>query len=160
MPRKQIVDIIATIQQALETQTVDNLKKFCALLSTNLKLTRKADLVTAILPHLEGKNLQKIWQQLDELQKAAVAEVVHSAGNDYRADAFVAKYGQKPNFGKGDRYSYAYQPSLLSLFFYQGVMPSDLKQNLKAFVPKQTQYLTHFWCANKSIGMIKSMKCR
>ena len=136
MPRKQIVDIIATIQQALEMQTVDNLKKFCALLSTNLKLTRKADLVTAILPHLEGKNLQKIWQQLDELQKAAVAEVVHSAGNDYRADAFVAKYGQKPNFGKGDRYSYAYQPSLLSLFFYQGVMPSDLKQNLKAFVPK------------------------
>ena len=136
MPRKQIVDIIATIQQALETQTVDNLKKFCALLSNNLKLTRKADLVTAILPHLEGKKLQKIWQQLDELQKAAVAEVVHSAGNDYRADAFVAKYGQKPNFGKGDRYSYAYQPSLLSLFFYQGVMPSDLKQNLKAFVPK------------------------
>ena len=58
MPRKQIVDIIATIQQALEMQTVDNLKKFCALLSTNLKLTRKADLVTAILPHLEGKNLQ------------------------------------------------------------------------------------------------------
>ncbi|MDX2255520.1 MAG: hypothetical protein NW214_08405 [Pseudanabaenaceae cyanobacterium bins.39] len=136
MPRKQFVDIIATIQQALETQTVDNLKKFCALLSTNLKLTRKAELVTAILPHLEGTKLQKIWQQLDELQKAAVAEVVHSSGNDHRADAFVAKYGQKPNFGKGDRYSYAYQPSLLSLFFYQGVMPSDLKQNLKAFVPK------------------------
>ncbi len=136
MPRKQFVDIIATIQQALETQTVDNLKKFCALLSTNHKLTRKADLVTAILPQLEGVNLQKIWRQLDELQKAAVAEVVHSSGNDYRADAFVAKYGQNPNFGKGDRYSYAYQPSLLSLFFYQGLMPSDLKQNLKAFVPK------------------------
>jgi hypothetical protein len=136
MPRKQFVDIIATIQQALETQTVDNLKKFCALLSPNHKLTRKAELVTAILQQLEDIKLQKIWRQLDELQKAAVAEVVHSSGNDYRADAFVAKYGQNPNFGKGDRYSYAYQPSLLSLFFYQGVMPSDLKQTLKAFAPK------------------------
>lgn len=117
MPRKQFVDIIATIQQALETQTVDNLKKFCALLSANHKLTRKAELVAAILSQLEGVKLQKIWRQLDELQKAAVAEVVHSSGNDYRADAFVAKYGQNPNFGKGDRYSYAYQPSLLSFFF-------------------------------------------
>jgi len=136
MPRKQTVEVLPSLQQALEVKTVDELKKLCALLSFDQKLTRKADLVTAILQQIEGAKIQKIWQQLDELQKAAVAEVVHSAGNNYNADAFAAKYGQNPNFGTGDRYSARYQPSLLSLFFYQGVMPSELKQTLKAFVPK------------------------
>jgi len=138
MPRKQTVEIVSSIQQALEAKTVDELKKLCVLLSLDQKLTRKADLVTAILQQIEEAKIQKIWQQLDELQKAAIAEVVHSSGNNYNADAFVAKYGQEPIFGTGDRYSYSsrYQPSLLCLFFYQGVMPSDLKQTLKAFVSK------------------------
>lgn len=136
MPRKQTIEIFSSIQIALEVKTVDELKKLCALLSLDQKLTRKADLVTAILQQIEGSKIKKIWQQLDELQKSAVAEVVHSSGNNYNADAFVAKYGQRPNFGTGDRYSSRYQPSLLSLFLYQGVMPSELKQTLKAFVPK------------------------
>jgi hypothetical protein len=136
MPRKQTLVVVPCIQQALEAKTVDELKKLCALLSLDQKLTRKADLVTAILQQIEGSEIKKIWQQLDELQKYAVAEVVHSSGNNYNADAFVAKYGQRPNFGTGDRYSSRYQPSLLSLFLYQGVMPSELKQTLKAFVPK------------------------
>ena len=136
MPRKQTIEIFSSIQIALEVKTVDELKKLCALLSLDQKLTRKADLVTAILQQIEGSKIKEIWQQLDELQKSAVAEVVHSSGNNYNADAFVAKYGQRPNFGTGDRYSSRYQPSLLSLFLYQGVMPSELKQTLKAFVPK------------------------
>lgn len=136
MPRKQTIEIFSSIQIALEVKTVDELKKLCALLSLDQKLTRKADLVTAILQQIEGSKIKKIWQQLDELQKSAVAEVVHSSGNNYNADAFVAKYGQRPNFGTGDLYSSRYQPSLLSLFLYQGVMPSELKQTLKAFVPK------------------------
>ena len=136
MPRKQTIEIFPSLQQALEVKTVDELKKLCALLSLDQKLTRKADLVTAILQQIEGAKIQKIWQQLDELQKALIAEVVHSSGNNYNADAFVAKYGQKPNFGTGDRYSSRYQPSLLSFFLYQGVMPSELKQTLKVFVPK------------------------
>ena len=139
MPRrKQTVEILSSLQQALEAKTVDDLKKLCPLLSLDQKLTRKADLITAILQQIEGVKIKKFWQQLDELQKAAVAEVVHSSGNNYNADAFVAKYGQKPIFGTGDRYTYSskYKPSLLSLFFYQGSMPSELKQTLSAFVPK------------------------
>lgn len=136
MPRKQTVEIVPSLQQALESKTVDELKKLYTLLSLDQKLTRKADFVTAILQQIEGTKIKEIWQKLDKLQKAAIAEVVHSSGNDYRVDSFVAKYGQKPNFGTGDRYSSRYQPSLLSLFFYQGVMPSDLKQTLKDFVPK------------------------
>ena len=139
MPRrKQTVEIVISLEQALEAKTVDDLKKLCPLLSLDQKLTRKADLITAILQQIEGAKIKKFWQQLDELQKAAVAEVVHSSGNNYNADAFVAKYGQKPIFGTGDRYTYSskYKPSLLSLFFYQGSMPSELKQTLSAFVPK------------------------
>jgi hypothetical protein len=136
MPRKQTVEIVPNIQQALEAKTVDELKKLYALLLSDQKLSRKADLVTAILQEIEGAKIQKIWQRLDEMQKNAIAEVVHSSGNNYRADSFAAKYGQKPNFGTGDRYSSRYQPSLLRLFFYQGVMPYDLKQTLTTFVPK------------------------
>ncbi len=136
MPRKQTVEILSSIQQALEAKTVDELKKLYALLLIDQKLTRKTDLVTAILQEIEGVKIQKIWQRLDELQKAAITEVLHSSGNDYRADSFAAKYGQQPNFGTGDRYSSRYQPSLLRLFFYQGVMPSDLKEVLITFVPK------------------------
>jgi len=137
MPRrKQTVETLLSLEQALEAKTVDELKKLYALLLIDQKLSRKADLVTAILQEIEGVKIKKIWQRLDDLQKAAIAEVVHSSGNDYRADSFVAKYGQMPNFGTGDRYSSRYQPSLLRLFFYQGVMPSELKQTLIAFVPK------------------------
>jgi len=137
MPRrKQTVETLLSLEQALEAKTVDELKKLYALLLIDQKLSRKADLVTAILQEIEGVKIKKIWQRLDDLQKAAIAEVVHSSGNDYRADSFAAKYGQMPNFGTGDRYSSRYQPSLLRLFFYQGVMPSELKQTLIAFVPK------------------------
>jgi predicted CoA-binding protein len=89
MPRKQTVEIVPILQQALEAKTVDDLKKLCPLLSLDQKLTRKADLITAILQQIEGAKIKKFWQQLDELQKAAVAEVVHSSGNNYNADAFV-----------------------------------------------------------------------
>lgn len=136
MPRKQTIEVTLSFQQALESKTADDLKRLLALLSSEQRFTRKADIINAILQEMEGAKIQQIWHRLDALQKAAIAEVVHSSTNDYYADSFVAKYGQKPSFGTGDRYSSRYKPSLLSLFFYHGVMPPELKQTLKAFVPK------------------------
>ena len=44
-----------------------------------------------------------MWQYLDDIQKAAVAEVVHSTDSAFPADRFRAKYGRLPNFGTASR---------------------------------------------------------
>ena len=136
MPHKQAVDIVPDLLQALECLTVEALKKLYELFQSGHKLNRKAELVNGITSQIQD-NLEKIWQKLDRLQKAAVAEVVHSDDNNYYQDkSFVAKYGQQPNWGTGDCYSRHGQPSRLCLFFYLKLMPADLKQALLAFVPK------------------------
>lgn len=136
MPRYPTVDSITTLQQALEGIIVDDLKKLNALLSGDRKLTRKADLIAGIKNQMQGKNLKQVWEQLDELQQAAVAEVIHGSDDGYDPDFFVAKYGEEPDFGKSDRYGYNREPSLLCLFFYGTAIPFDLEKELLKFVPK------------------------
>ncbi|HXG63947.1 MAG TPA: helicase-associated domain-containing protein [Blastocatellia bacterium] len=130
---------IATVLEALGNLTVDELKKFLALLPTSEKPTRKYDIISVIRQHLEGEPLRAVWERLDETQKQAVSETVHSSDGIFRAERFQARYGQLPNFGAGDRWSYQYKPSLLSLFIYRRyddlVMPEDLRERLKGFVP-------------------------
>ncbi len=127
---------LTTVEIALESRTVEQLKKLAALLPTSSKPTRKAELVAFVLKHLQGKSLRELWQQLDPLGQAAVAEVVHSQSDDFPTAQFIAKYGQEPDWGTGERYYYNFQPSLLGLFFYDGWMPQDLKRQLKQFVPE------------------------
>lgn len=59
---------------------------------------KKADLVQAVLQLLSGSGLQKIWQELDELQKLAVAEVTHSSWNHLDNERFLACYGKQPDW--------------------------------------------------------------
>lgn len=132
---------ILTIIEALQRQTVDELKKLAALVSKAQKPNRKDELVTFVQRYLEGE-LHMLWTELDELQQAAVAEVVHSSNTNFPQSQFLAKYGQEPNWGKTSVYSYKYysEPSKLCLFFYgyDQVMPDELKERLKAFVPPPT----------------------
>jgi hypothetical protein len=115
---------------------LDDLKKLAALTKEKLP-TRKADLVAMIMQHLDGERLRAVWQCLDDLQRAAVAEVVHSSSTEFLADGFRAKYGIDPNWGAEGAYGYSRQPSALRFFFYGNkVMPDDLKARLKSFVPR------------------------
>jgi len=124
-----------TLQAALERMNADDLKKLAK--HTRQKVpTRKADIAAVIMRYLEGEGLQMVWQCLDELQQAAVAEVVHSNSTLFQADQFQAKYGRHPNWGHADTYGYRHIPSLLGFFFYGMEMPDDLKARLAAFVPK------------------------
>ena len=101
---------IPTLEMALsETMTVDNLKRLAALTKERLP-TRKSDLAAVIIRHLEGEKLRRVWQGLDELQRAAVAEVVHSSSPDFLADRFRAKYGRDPDWGATDKYGYSQKP--------------------------------------------------
>lgn len=127
---------IPTLEVALtEHMNADGLKNLAK--HTNQKIpTRKADVAAAIIRYLDGEGLKTVWQGLDDLQRAAVAEVVHSGSTRFHANQFAAKYGRSPNWGAADKYGYRRNPSPLAFFFYGGVMPDDLKVRLEAFVPK------------------------
>jgi hypothetical protein len=126
---------IPTLEAALfDHMNSDDLRKLGALTKQKLP-TRKADLAAVIMRHLQGNGLQAVWQALDELQRAAVAEVVHSEEDYFQPDRFRAKYSRDPVWESGEENRYHRKPSSLCFFFYKGVMPADLKQRLKVFVP-------------------------
>lgn len=122
-----------------EYMNAGEIKKLAAL--TGLPIpTRKADLVDLIVRYLDGDGLRTVWQTLNELQRAAVAEVVHGSSAYFAADRFRAKYGRDPAWGSLDEYKRDEHPTALRFFFYGregggGGIPPDLKERLKGFVP-------------------------
>lgn len=124
---------IQELSEFLEEYTVPNLKKLAKLL-TSKPPTRKAELVTLIHHQIKERLLQ-LFEYLTPLQKAAVAEVVHSASGQFDEAGFRAKYGEAPDWGQISPYGDLEQPSYLCLFIYDGQIPRDLKDLLKAFVP-------------------------
>ncbi len=127
----------ATLQQALENDKVEELKKLLAVCRTKNRPPRKPAIIALILDEMQGDNLKATWDRLDTLQQAAVAEAVYSEDSRYREAQFVAKYGKEPDFGKSSEYSWRsnFTPSVLSLFLYDSTLPENLKADLKAFVP-------------------------
>ena len=106
--------------------------------------TRKAA-AEFIEKYLAGDGLKSLWERLDELQKAAVAEVVHSKSTHFPDDHFAAKYGVDPQWSIEDKQGPNTIPSLLGFFFYSGIMPDDLKERLKAFVPEPESIRVKTW---------------
>lgn len=77
-----------------------------------------------------------VWECLDDLQRAAVAEAVHSPAAEFNAGLFRAKYGRDPNWGSEDKHGYDRKPSALCLFIYRNrIIPNDLAARLLTFVP-------------------------
>jgi hypothetical protein len=140
---KHIDPGIPTLAVALSNHMNTDELKALARLTKGPAPQRKPDLARHILEYLDGDRLRMLWQSLDDLQKAAVAEVVHSMDTVFPADRFRAKYGTLPNFetARGDR-TRDTRPTPLRFFFFffgrvqqGGVMPDDLKERLRAFVP-------------------------
>ncbi|MGH3088602.1 MAG: hypothetical protein ACRDSJ_14960, partial [Rubrobacteraceae bacterium] len=120
-----------------EHMNAGEIKKLAAL--TGLPIpTRKAELIDLIVRYLDDDGLRAVWEALDELQRAAVAEVVHGSRAYFAADRFRAKYGRDPAWGSLDEYRRDAHPTALHFFYgYEegGGIPPDLKKRLKAFVP-------------------------
>ena len=135
MPYYSQRDRIPTVLEALNHQTVEQLKALASLLAAGSIPSRKAELISYVLQQMQGESLQSRWEQCDHIQQAVISEVVHSADDGYKPAQFISKYGEEPIWGTGGHYSYNYKPSVLGLFFYSFTMPQDLKAQLKAFVP-------------------------
>lgn len=88
---------------------------------------------------LNPKDLQQIWQAMDDLSRKAVASAYHNGG-EFVADAFVAQYGGLP--GRPQRSAWYYQrtPILLDLFIHQGQIPPDLMSGLADLVPPAERF--------------------
>ena len=107
---------IPTLRNALfDYMNSDDLKKLGALTKQELP-SRKDDRANLILRYLDGNGLQSAWQHLDELQRAAVAEVVHSEETYFPADLFHAKYGRSPVWESNEENRYYRKPSPLCFF--------------------------------------------
>jgi len=128
------------LREFLEKYTVAVLRKLAKLVTAHLP-NRKADLIAVIEAELMNpERLKQLWTSLDELQRAAVAEVVHGPSLAFDADAFRAKYGDNPNWGEFSRWGGLETPSKLGLFLHRdgggpARLPRDLQERLKAFVP-------------------------
>jgi hypothetical protein len=84
MKRYSIDGGIPTLAVALsEHMTAGELRKLASLTGGPVP-TRKAERAEVIARHLAGPGLRTAWDSLDELQKAAVAEVVHARGTQFR----------------------------------------------------------------------------
>jgi hypothetical protein len=129
---------IPTLELALDGMTANELRKLTALTGEKAP-SRKGDMAALVVQYLAGERLRSIWEGLDELQRAAVAEAVHSPSGQFDAGVFRAKYGRDPDWGSKGDFGYDRKPSKLCFFLYGSVMPADLKARLKAFVPAPRQ---------------------
>jgi hypothetical protein len=125
VPRYTTEDLTVTVAGALNAFRVDELKAMAAHVSNGLVPPRKGDLVALLGDRLGRQDvLRELWQRLDDLERAAVSEVVHGSSRLVNAAHFRAKYGAVPDGG-----------SALSLLLYAGAMPGDLRERLQEFVP-------------------------
>ncbi len=123
-----------TVEEALARLTVRDLQTRANAIAAKVP-SRKPQLVAMLVEQLEGERLRALWERLGELERAAIAEVVHGPERRFDAARFRAKYGNDPHWGERDRWSSWVSASPLQLFVYQDVIPDDLLARLQAFVP-------------------------
>ncbi len=124
-----------TLHDCLWNYTVPILKDLAGSLSSAAP-TRKAELVDFIKRKLStASGLRAVWASLDELQQAAVAEAVYSPAGRFDQVVFRAKYERDTHWGESDRWGQRQKTSPLSLLIHNAIVPTDLREPLKAFVP-------------------------
>ena len=128
----------AALREALENNTVEELKKLLPLCQASERPARKGAIIAIILDQMQGDKLKATWKRLDTLQQAAVADAIYADDSRYHEARFIARHGKEPNFGSDSKHGWRsdFAPSLLGLFFYGDILPEDLKADLKEFVPK------------------------
>jgi DNA-binding transcriptional MerR regulator len=125
----------ATLAEALASRNAEVLKALARLFGTK-KPVRKADCIAIIEEALAGEGLRRLWDDLDDLSRSAIAEVTHGIGERLDLESFTAKYGSAPRRHHEDYYdkkkNVPWTP--LDVIFTADVMPRDLKERFRIFV--------------------------
>lgn len=136
-----------TLREALEiAYNADTLKDYARVLGIKGP-TRKADLARALAREvlgedLSGPRLPRMFERLDRLQQAAVAEVIHGWGG-LDPERFRAKYRGLPRWDGDREVAWRREPTLLGLFLVRDydprsgwpTVPLDLAEQLRELVP-------------------------
>ncbi|MFT4103793.1 MAG: hypothetical protein QM674_22745 [Burkholderiaceae bacterium] len=131
---------MTTLVDMLSRLTVPDLKPLAAWLPEASPSGRKDDLIATIVRGLSADGLRRLWADLDDLQRLAVAETLHAEDGVFDDDLFRAKYGRLPEFAAKADYGRAGKPTRLALFLFVDhrhlCVPMELRPALKAFVPQ------------------------
>ncbi len=124
----------ATVEQALDVHTLDELQVLATLLPGRKISGRKAERIAVFCRALKGRSLKDLLSRLSELQRAAVAQAVHAPDARFQPAGFEIRHGEAADFGKKDFGAIA-EPSLLCLFIYGKHVPLDLRARLLKLLP-------------------------
>ena len=113
--------------ELLSSLTVDQLKPRLALLDTQERPTRKADIIAQLRRHLLSPRLREYWEKLESVDRYAVAEAVHNWNGRFDPVRFSNKYSDIPEMFRAGGTSGSRRSkrtgSTLSLFFFNGRVP-------------------------------------
>jgi len=115
--------------ELLSSLTVDQLKPRLALLDTQERPTRKADIIALFRRHLLSPQLRYYWEKLESVDRYAVAEAVHNWNGRFDPVRFSNKYSDIPEIfraggASGSRRSKRVDGTL-SLFFLTAGSPGS-----------------------------------
>src|SRR5450755_2645579 len=108
-----------TVEAALSRLTVRDLQTRATAIATKVQ-SRKPQLVAMLAEQLEGERLHALSDRLGGLERAAIAEVVHSPDCCFDTARFRAKYGNDPDWDERDRWSSWVSAWPLRLFLCDG----------------------------------------
>lgn len=128
------------LDAALESVDYSAIGQIVKQLSLKPKSRKKTDAIAEIEPFFRHPpKLLKLYEQLDDLQKKAVAEALYDKNNEYEDGRFRAKYGAVPTFWKKIS-QYEREATVLCLFIcdddFGKFISKELAEKLKLFVPK------------------------
>ncbi len=127
------------LKSCLNSLTVAELKSRLNLISGKPKLTRKEEIVAFLSSELLSVKLEEYWNRLNKLEQTAVAETIYYWGGKFYQQRFLAKYEKIPSYfssrsGSSDR------KSVLALFFYNGLLATELADACKKFIQAPAPY--------------------
>lgn len=137
---------LPTVRECLQDYSAYQLQTLYELVKKGKAPRDKSTLIETIASSLKEETLRQLWNDLDEMQKAAVAEAVYSDRYLWNPERFIAKYGDEPEWIEPDSdvmpgLSFYATPKKISLFLYEDesieylFIPSDLLPKLQQFVP-------------------------
>ena len=124
----------ATLEETLLAFSVEELKSLARLVAKRSP-PRKAEIVRLLTREMTGPGIKRFWEELDETERLAVSESLHTWGGSYEGERFLAKYGRSPAWGTLSPRQRDPKPSSLWLLLPDGSIPEALQPVLQEFVP-------------------------